>query len=78
MTERERQLALATEVMLDAMNQVAEGKDDDELIFPQPFMEALAEACNTTLSREIEPVTAGEWRRRTREAKAALAKGDGP
>lgn len=69
--QRAEKLDYAVEVMLDFLNIVADGKDDDEMIFPQAAVNALAEACNTT-PPEVEPLTAGEWRRQTRTAKAAL------
>ena len=72
---QQREVNRGAEFMLDYVCQIADGKDDDEIVFPQPIMEALAEACGTSLDEDIEPVTAGELRARTRRAKEALAHG---
>lgn len=64
----------ATELLLDCALHLADGKEDDELVFMDGFMRAMAERCNVTPDwRELEPVTAREFRARFRAAKEQLA-----
>lgn len=78
MGTRAEKLDYAVEVMLDFLAHVADGRDDDELVFWQAELNALADACGVEDVPEVEPQTAGEIRAATRRAKARLAAGDGP
>ena len=63
----------AAEVFLDFLATAADGKDDDELVFWNAEVQALAQACGVEY-REVEPITAGELRASTRRAMAVLAR----
>ena len=71
-SERE-QIAYAAEVMLDFMGRGAEGKDDDEIVFLQADIDAMAKACGVEDVPEVEPMTAGEVRRILRKGLQDLA-----
>lgn len=65
----------AAEIILDVVGRLAEGKDDDDLVFIDGHLRALAEHWNITADwPEIEPVTAAEFRQRWRDGKASLAR----
>lgn len=70
----------AAEVFLDFMGRAADGKDDDDLVFAEAEIFALADAAGVDRESlgEIEVMTAGELRRRVRAGKASLARDDGP
>ncbi len=75
----EHTLGTATEVMLDALLPLAEGKDDADLIFVDGALRALGDGLGLACDfGEVEPMTAGEFRRRWRTAKAHLASGEAP
>lgn len=75
--EREK-VDYAAEVFLEFIVSAADGKDDDELVFHEAEIKALASACGVDFDQDVEPMTAGELRRNLRRGKAALARGDGP
>lgn len=73
------ELAWASEVILDALLYAVEGKDDSDLVFVDGWFRSFAEQLGVAATfPEMEPMLAGEFRRRHREAKAALAAGEGP
>lgn len=74
MPRQQPTLEYAVEVMLDFLAAAADGKDDDELVFIEADVQALAQACGVE-PPEIEPMTAGEIRQRARAGKGALARG---
>jgi hypothetical protein len=74
----QEQVDYAAEVMLDFMTSAADGKDDDEFVFIESAVHALAEACGVDFTEEMEPLTAGEIRQRARRGRRRLAVGDGP
>lgn len=66
----------ATELLLDCALHLADGKDDDELVFMDGFMREMAERCGVVPDwADLEPVPAAVFRERFRAAKAALAAG---
>lgn len=75
----EREVAEATNAFLDAFGTLAEGKDDDDIVFVDGALRSIAEHLGIAPDwPEIAPMTAAEFRRRWRDGKAALARGDGP
>jgi hypothetical protein len=79
---RQEEVALGAEFILDWFHAFVADKDDDELVFMEAPVKAMAEACNVPQDEidalEIAPETAGEFRRRFRAAKEHLARGEGP
>lgn len=72
----QQKIDYCAEIITDAFAALAEGKDDDELVFVNADIRALATLCNIdpdTLP-EVEPMTAAEIRQRTRLARGRLAK----
>ena len=67
----------AAEVFLDFLATAADDKDDEELVFWNAEVQALAQACGVEYP-EVEPVTAGDLRANVLRARAALAKEEGP
>jgi hypothetical protein len=71
--EEARQVAYVVAVIFDAVLQLAEGKDDDEIVFIGSFMEQVARMCHRPeTADDFDPITAGELRARYRRAMAAL------
>jgi hypothetical protein len=76
MNNRDREIDRAVELVVDFISAEADGHDDDDVISLEPRLRAMAEACGWQGEiLEIELITAGEVRARTRRIKEELAKG---
>lgn len=79
MGSSQREIDEATNRMLDAFGALVDGKDNDDIVFVDGALRSIADRLGLAAEwPEIEPMTAGEFRRRWRDSKAALAAGDGP
>jgi hypothetical protein len=76
--EQKRQCAEAVEALGDLINNEATGHDDDDLVCIQGVVDAIADACGQDRVQLPNDgwIEAGEVRRRTREIRAAMARGE--
>lgn len=81
MTRDPAEIDEATEIFLNLLLQFVDGKTDDEVIFPDVAFRIVAAhmpALHDFEVPDIDPCTAGEFRRRYREALGKIAAGEGP
>jgi hypothetical protein len=75
-TRFDDEVAYAVELMLDLIAELAEDRDDEELVDVGARLALLASACGTSYNSEGDEdlISAGELRERVLRARAALSR----